>query len=228
MPCGRSADIAKPDIALTSSRARNRLAEAAAAGSFEPNDVPGFYIVRDFGAQRLLLTVPDQVAARSARGLSTGEPNGRNANRSRLVESCAIGQSIRHSRQRPSPRATGRDRRIGQQSVTHERHRHIAFDHLHWVWRCYACERERRRAVRNRQRADTADLDLDENATAKLGSMVSALPHRKRVISSRHALRHGLMQRTEQHRSQPVANGDAMHYGRWRGRTPHRPGGAQS
>jgi len=73
--CCCGTHIAEPDITLDKlPRPQSGFAEAAAAGSSEPDDVPFFkHHVRDFGAQRLLLSVADQVQRTWRRGLSAGE-----------------------------------------------------------------------------------------------------------------------------------------------------------
>ena len=90
LPC--STHIAEPDVTLDQlPRPQSGFAEAAAAGSFEPNDVPvSQHHVRDFGAQRLLLTVADQIKRAWRRGLSAGETE-----RTEL-EAIEIGRKLRH------------------------------------------------------------------------------------------------------------------------------------
>src|ERR1700722_17464455 len=90
--CGRSTDIAEPDIALDKlPRPQSGFAEAAAAGSFEPDDIATFqHHVRDLGAQRLRLTVADQIERTWRRGLSAGEAKGTE------LEAIEIGRKLRH------------------------------------------------------------------------------------------------------------------------------------
>src|SRR4030095_10220529 len=82
--------------------------------------------------QRLLLTVADQVECTWRRGLAAGETKWTE------LESIEIGRKLRHRAfdppLAPKTQATAPPAgatRIGQQPVTHERHRHVAFDHLH-------------------------------------------------------------------------------------------------
>src|ERR1700731_84857 len=90
--CGRSTHIAEPDIALDKlPRPQSGFAEAAAAGSFEPNDIPTFqHHVRDLGGQRLRLTVADQIECTWRRGPSAGETKGTE------LEAIEIGRKRRH------------------------------------------------------------------------------------------------------------------------------------
>src|SRR5258708_39969902 len=82
----------RADVALDKlPRPQPGFAEAAAAGSFEPNDIPTFqHHVRNLGAQRLRLTVADQIERTWRRGPSAGETK-----RTEL-EAIEIGRKLRH------------------------------------------------------------------------------------------------------------------------------------
>ena len=126
---------------------------------------------------------------------------------------------MRHSRHRPRPpRCRPAPPEFGQQAVAQEGERHVALDHLHGdVGVVVHAERVSRGAVAIGQRAAAADLDLDQHLAPLLG--IDGLERDDigdGVVGRRHALRHRLVQRAEQHGRQPVADGDAMHHGRRR------------
>src|SRR6266702_5719764 len=90
--CGRSTHIAEPDITLDEfPRPQSGVAEAATAGSFEPNDIATFqHHVRNLGAQRLCLAIAGRIECTWRRGLSASQ-----AKRTEL-EAIEIGRKLRH------------------------------------------------------------------------------------------------------------------------------------